>query len=56
MLLSPILGPSCRYIPGCSEYAITAIQRHGAAKGSIYALLRILRCNPLFPGGIDPVP
>jgi putative membrane protein insertion efficiency factor len=48
--------PACRYIPTCSEYAQTAIQRYGAAKGSAMALRRILRCNPLFPGGYDPVP
>lgn len=54
--ISPHLPPMCKYYPTCSVYAIEAIEKHGAFKGSIYALLRILRCNPLFPGGYDPVP
>ena len=48
-------GP-CKYIPCCSEYAVQAIERHGAIKGSILAIWRILRCNPFSAGGIDPVP
>ena len=53
--LSPLLPPSCRFTPTCSEYARQAIERHGALKGSWMGALRILRCNPFFPGGHDPV-
>jgi putative membrane protein insertion efficiency factor len=55
-LISPLLGPRCRFHPSCSEYAIIAIRRFGAAKGSWLALRRIVRCHPLNPGGIDEVP
>ena len=48
--------PSCRYIPTCSEYAVTAIERYGAWKGGRMALWRLLRCNPFSKGGYDPVP
>jgi putative membrane protein insertion efficiency factor len=53
---SKILPPSCRYQPSCSAYAITAIQRYGAARGSWLALKRILRCHPWGGQGADPVP
>jgi putative membrane protein insertion efficiency factor len=54
--LSPLKPmPTCRYLPTCSSYALEAIQRRGAARGTLMALWRILRCNPLFPGGFDPV-
>ena len=46
----------CKYIPTCSQYAIEALQKHGALKGSALALWRILRCNPFSKGGYDPVP
>ena len=49
-------APCCRYIPTCSQYAVTAIERYGAWKGGRMALWRILRCNPLSKGGYDPVP
>ena len=48
--------PTCRYIPTCSEYAQTAIERYGALKGGRMAAWRILRCNPFSKGGYDPVP
>lgn len=54
--ISPGLAPSCRYYPTCSSYTITAIEVHGAAKGTLMGVLRILRCNPFIKGGIDYVP
>ena len=54
--ISPYLPPSCRYYPTCSEYALLAIRKHGVAKGAWLGLKRVLRCQPLFPGGYDPVP
>lgn len=49
-------APTCKYIPTCSEYALTAIEKYGALKGSALAVKRILRCNPFSKGGYDPVP
>lgn len=55
--LSPLKGaPSCRYLPTCSEYAVQAVRRHGAAKGAALAAARIARCNPFFHAGYHPVP
>lgn len=54
--ISPILPPSCRYYPTCSAYAYEAISVYGVWKGGFMAVKRILRCNPFFPGGYDPVP
>lgn len=57
MTLSPRFSHgSCRYTPTCSQYAIEAIEIHGIFKGSLLSARRILRCNPFFKGGWDPVP
>ena len=53
--VSPMLPPSCRYWPSCSEYALQAIQKHGVLKGGLLGVWRIVRCNPWSKGGIDPV-
>jgi hypothetical protein len=53
--ISPLLTPCCRFYPSCSEYAITAIRRHGPFRGSLQGVMRILRCHPLHSGGYDPV-
>ncbi|REJ76396.1 MAG: membrane protein insertion efficiency factor YidD [Acidobacteria bacterium] len=53
--LSPLLPPSCRFTPTCSEYAVEAIRRHGALYGSWMAFKRLMRCQPLCEGGHDPV-
>ncbi|MBQ8076929.1 MAG: membrane protein insertion efficiency factor YidD [Eubacterium sp.] len=47
---------ACRYTPTCSQYALEAVEIHGVFKGSLLAIRRIMRCNPLFKGGYDPVP
>lgn len=54
--ISPLFPPVCRFQPTCSQYAIEAIQTHGAAKGCWLALRRLLKCHPWHPGGYDPVP
>ena len=56
LVFSPWVGHNCRYLPSCSAYAITAIERYGAARGGWMALKRIGRCHPFRPGGYDPVP
>ncbi len=57
-LLPAFLGPGCgcRFYPSCSHYAAEALAAHGAVRGSLLAARRILKCTPLHPGGVDPVP
>jgi len=52
-IISPLLPRACRFTPSCSEYAALAIRRHGALRGSIKTLGRLLRCHPMHPGGVD---
>jgi putative membrane protein insertion efficiency factor len=54
--ISPLLPDACIYTPTCSEYAMEAIRKHGAFKGTGLAIWRVLRCNPFAKGGYDPVP
>jgi putative membrane protein insertion efficiency factor len=54
--ISPFLGPSCRFHPTCSHYAIEAISEHGVLKGGYLSVRRIIKCHPLHEGGHDPVP
>jgi putative membrane protein insertion efficiency factor len=56
LTISPLMAPSCRFHPSCSNYAIEALQVHGAAKGSWLAVKRVCRCHPWNDGGVDPVP
>jgi uncharacterized protein len=56
LLLKPWLGNACRFEPTCSQYALDALQRHGAIVGGSLMVGRILRCHPLCQGGCDPVP
>lgn len=53
--ISPLLPPACRYVPSCSEYAMEAVERYGAIRGSAMAVWRVLRCHPFTRGGVDPV-
>lgn len=55
-VLSPFIGNQCRFHPTCSRYAVEALQKHGALRGSWLAARRVTRCHPLNAGGIDPVP
>ena len=55
VLVSPLIGPACRFAPSCSAYAEEAVGKHGVARGGWMALRRLLRCHPFHPGGWDPV-
>jgi putative membrane protein insertion efficiency factor len=54
--ISPLLGPVCRFEPSCSRYAVTCLERHGALKGSLLSFLRLCKCHPFHPGGVDHPP
>ena len=54
--ISPMTPPTCRFYPSCSQYAVIAVQRHGALRGTWLAARRLLRCNPWNAGGVDDVP
>jgi uncharacterized protein len=54
-VISPALGPHCRYHPSCSEYALEAVREYGVIRGGVLAAWRVMRCNPWSRGGVDPV-
>ena len=56
VFISPLLGSNCRHTPTCSEYGIIALKKYGVFKGTFLTAKRIIKCNPLFKGGYDPVP
>lgn len=56
IFISPLLGSNCRHTPTCSEYGIIALKKYGVFKGTFLTVKRIIKCNPLFKGGYDPVP
>jgi len=55
-VISPLLGPRCRFVPSCSEYAIESVREHGPLLGLVRTFQRLGRCHPFHPGGFDPVP
>ncbi len=54
-LLSPFISPCCRFVPTCSEYMIESLEKNGLFLGLLKGMWRVVRCNPFFPGGYDPV-
>jgi uncharacterized protein len=56
LAISPLLGPCCRFYPSCSEYSSEAIRKHGTIKGVMLGVLRLCKCHPFHPGGVDLVP
>ena len=56
LVLSPLLGPRCRFYPSCSAYALAALETHGPFRGSWLTVRRLSRCHPFHAGGLDPVP
>jgi len=56
LVVSPLLGPRCKYYPSCSHYGLEAVRTHGAVRGTVLATWRVLRCNPWSYGGVDEVP
>lgn len=56
LTISPMLGPVCKWHPSCSTFALGALETHGALKGSLLTVARLVRCNPFSLGGLDPVP
>jgi putative membrane protein insertion efficiency factor len=54
-VVSPLIGPRCKYYPSCSEYAVQAVRRYGILRGLVLAAWRLLRCNPWSDGGVDRV-
>lgn len=52
--ISPMFGPKCRFTPSCSEYYIQSVKKHGAIRGSLRGMWRIMKCHPFHPGGYDP--
>ncbi len=55
-MISPLLPASCRFLPSCSMYALEALERHGAVRGTLLTIRRLARCHPFCAGGYDPVP
>jgi putative membrane protein insertion efficiency factor len=55
-VVSPLLGPACRFYPSCSHYAFEAVSTYGCLKGTLLSVKRVLKCHPFHPGGYDPVP
>ena len=56
LLVRPVLPPTCRFSPSCSQYSLEALSKYGALKGLWLTIKRVVRCNPWNPGGYDPVP